>query len=805
MGKKSKKKRKNEPIEYEGYQYGPFKIERFGRLSLVSTDWNLSDHKKFIEDVKLNRPKHKESINDKIKELIDLFKSTNPFDLLMFLSSKNCIHTPEIEKETTSEKKEIYVEYALSIVTALCEFNFEKRATEDDLKRCSKHVANIINEVIWYFASEAVEMDSDPVSFKTKFESISRYLIVRGDSYPEHHIELIRGLFHDHNRFLADNFGFSIEDVLAMLNYIEKQILENIRLIQKNLQMGKELHGEYKNLYNKGEFDNCASIEDIREKLYNSDKVQQIIKEVEKDYEKYVYIPFEISPNEVISKKLLDLFSLNLGDNKDFLKFEKFSGWPTNNSIIYEKPIIKHDEKYYCFIPQVLFRNLKNILECWIQDKDSSYFEDPYQKKRAKFLENKGIEYLGQLLPYSKIYQSLYYEIEVNGETKRVESDGLILYDNNLFILEAKAGTFSLKSKRGAELSLKNELEGLMDKAYSQALRTKNYISYNDEPKFTDESGREILVLNDKKKYKNIFLINITLENLGQWSANLNSAKRLNLLQGHEWPWSIFINDLRIISEIIEYPSAFLLYLKRRLRANDFPQFKPYDETDFLMYFFNDGLYFEAEQLPPHGSVSLAGYTEDLDRYYDFIAGRVSNGEKPKIKANSELQKIVQEIEYKCNHKANFTEISTALLGFSAKSQEDYISYLNKAIDFAKQDDKNHDVTLVTSDFGFTTFITKNFSQYLFERAEDYCYRNMYETKKEIWYCLFIDINDFQNKSFDFKIYEKKWEYDQELDSKVEVQKKKRAERIKSTFTKIGRNDPCPCGSGKKYKKCCGK
>ena len=25
------------------------------------------------------------------------------------------------------------------------------------------------------------------------------------------------------------------------------------------------------------------------------------------------------------------------------------------------------------------------------------------------------------------------------------------------------------------------------------------------------------------------------------------------------------------------------------------------------------------------------------------------------------------------------------------------------------------------------------------------------------------------------------------------------------TETKIGRNDPCPCGSGKKYKKCCGK
>jgi preprotein translocase subunit SecA len=27
---------------------------------------------------------------------------------------------------------------------------------------------------------------------------------------------------------------------------------------------------------------------------------------------------------------------------------------------------------------------------------------------------------------------------------------------------------------------------------------------------------------------------------------------------------------------------------------------------------------------------------------------------------------------------------------------------------------------------------------------------------------------------------------------------------IKRESEKVGRNDPCPCGSGKKYKKCCG-
>jgi uncharacterized protein len=30
------------------------------------------------------------------------------------------------------------------------------------------------------------------------------------------------------------------------------------------------------------------------------------------------------------------------------------------------------------------------------------------------------------------------------------------------------------------------------------------------------------------------------------------------------------------------------------------------------------------------------------------------------------------------------------------------------------------------------------------------------------------------------------------------------AERLPARSQKVGRNDPCPCGSGKKYKKCCG-
>ena len=36
-------------------------------------------------------------------------------------------------------------------------------------------------------------------------------------------------------------------------------------------------------------------------------------------------------------------------------------------------------------------------------------------------------------------------------------------------------------------------------------------------------------------------------------------------------------------------------------------------------------------------------------------------------------------------------------------------------------------------------------------------------------------------------------------------EREKKQETIKRTDAKVGRNDPCPCGSGKKYKNCCGK
>ncbi len=75
-------------------------------------------------------------------------------------------------------------------------------------------------------------------------------------------------------------------------------------------------------------------------------------------------------------------------------------------------------------------------------------------------------------------------------------------------------------------------------------------------------------------------------------------------------------------------------------------------------------------------------------------------------------------------------------------------------------------------------------------------------------YQLFDDMIARINK--DISIYLLKSEIRQNIERKQVVKNtvtndSKDAKKIQKKSTKVGRNDPCPCGSGKKYKNCCGR
>ena len=57
----------------------------------------------------------------------------------------------------------------------------------------------------------------------------------------------------------------------------------------------------------------------------------------------------------------------------------------------------------------------------------------------------------------------------------------------------------------------------------------------------------------------------------------------------------------------------------------------------------------------------------------------------------------------------------------------------------------------------------------------------------------------------DWLYHLKEWDGVLSEEKRREITKEFRAAKVFVKEDTVGRNDPCPCGSGKKYKKCCGK
>ena len=70
----------------------------------------------------------------------------------------------------------------------------------------------------------------------------------------------------------------------------------------------------------------------------------------------------------------------------------------------------------------------------------------------------------------------------------------------------------------------------------------------------------------------------------------------------------------------------------------------------------------------------------------------------------------------------------------------------------------------------------------------------------EVSFCAHYSVRDFPQELREDAFFRKEndtWYY---VDGTVYGK-----EPVRRESPKIGRNDPCPCGSGRKYKKCCGK
>lgn len=74
----------------------------------------------------------------------------------------------------------------------------------------------------------------------------------------------------------------------------------------------------------------------------------------------------------------------------DFAAFAKSPAWPTNDSVIYERPLVENGGGYYCFHTPLLHRQTGFILEQWVRRANPAYFENTFQKRRSDLVDRWG-------------------------------------------------------------------------------------------------------------------------------------------------------------------------------------------------------------------------------------------------------------------------------------------------------------------------------------------------------------------------------------------------------------------------------
>jgi hypothetical protein len=139
-------------------------------------------------------------------------------------------------------------------------------------------------------------------------------------------------------------------------------------------------------------------------------------------------------------------------------------------------------------------------------------------------------------------------------------------------------------------------------------------------------------------------------------------------------------------------------------------------------------------------------------------------------------------------------------LGFTLLSlNEEAIKQINDGIkaiiNLTKKDRKNHDFSIGGETWGGVTIHCNNLSnEHALNILKEHCERRKYIQKATEWFGICIDPI---KEKWRFAIgvnYE--WKKSNEMDRVIKS-------LVASKVRSVGRNDPCPCNSGKKYKKCC--
>ena len=350
------------------------------------------------------------------------------------------------------------------------------------------------------------------------------------------------------------------------------------------------------------------------------------------------------------------------------------------------------------------------------------------------------------------------------------------------------------------------ELTGQTLKPASQGNRFLEYLN-SDESVFVYDRAHQQVGQLRRSDFRHVTICAVTLDPFTELAAQVQHLRKIGIDVGDRPIWALSVDDLRVYADIFIEPLIFLHFVEQRMRSFSSDIIQSDDEIDYVgLYVKHNDFSLYAKEMQGDGDASIAfhGYRSDVD---EFFRSRLLDPNTPspvKQKIPTRLGEVIRLLSE--SKKRGRTAVSSFLLDLGGDWREKLSEYIDR--DFATQPDIGR---------------TRPFSTHGSIRLTVFCWCEGYGQRHEALALDHARTVMILNKEADRLLLELSfanaskltdvslvWCRSAEIPNVGLVKLESRAESLRQarladarSKRKIGRNEPCPCGSGKKYKRCC--
>lgn len=496
-----------------------------------------------------------------------------------------------------------------------------------------------------------------------------------------------------------------------------------------------------------------------------------------------------------ITRNLLESFVCPSEINKNqFVALDDFN--PLNGY-----PIIKlNKSEYFLFQNYGLMEALYETPFFWFNADDN--YKVKARENRGIFAEEFAAERLKLVFGENRVFTNIDL---YKGKNRAGEIDVLVVFSNRAIILQAKSKKLTIAARKGNDNSLQDDFKNAVQSAYDQAFICAKLLN-DSSCRLVNSSGEELLFNRD---FQEIYPFCVVSDHYPALGFQARQFLKYQITEEIKPPFVMDVFLLDVMSEMLQSPLYFLSYINRRVEYSE--RILSNHELTVLSYHLKQNLWIDND-------ISMIQLGDDicadldlamLTRRNNAPGKETPEGILTKYKGTT-YGKLIAEI-------GSLDDAATIDLGFMLLSLSgDTIEQINDGIDHLcrlyMEDGRHHDLTLCIDEgkTGLTIHCNNDSPNVSGPRLQNHCNKRKYACSANTWFGLCIDP---ENKKIKFGLeLNFNWTKSDEMDEitknmpvgqslkdgrKINFNTKRRYE------IKVGRNEPCRCGSGRKYKKCC--